>query len=68
MFYTYFLRSIHFSYANSIDPDQMPHSVASDMGLHYLHMSLLWGNMRVMFKQIKFEENNLTSELLPKRL
>ena len=25
--------------ANSGDPDQTPHSVASDLGLHYLHMS-----------------------------
>ena len=25
--------------ANSRDPDQTPHSVASDLGLHYLHMS-----------------------------
>ena len=25
--------------ANSGDPDQTPHSVASDMGLHYLPMS-----------------------------
>ena len=25
--------------ANSGDPDQMPHSVASDLGLHYLPMS-----------------------------
>ena len=22
--------------ANNVDPDQMPHSVASDLGLHYL--------------------------------
>ena len=28
--------------ANSVDPDQMPHSVASDLGLHCLPMSLLW--------------------------
>ena len=28
-------------YANSIDPDQTPRSVASDLGLHYLPMSLL---------------------------
>ena len=28
--------------ANSADPDQMPHSVASDLGLHCLPMSLLW--------------------------
>ena len=25
--------------ANSGDPDQTPHSVASDLGLHYLAMS-----------------------------
>ena len=25
--------------ANSGDPDQTPHSVASDLGLHYLSMS-----------------------------
>ena len=25
--------------ANSGDPDQMPHSTASDLGLHYLPMS-----------------------------
>ena len=28
--------------ANSVDPDQMPHSAASDLGLHCLPMSLLW--------------------------
>ena len=28
--------------ANSVDPDQMPHSAASDMGLHGLPMSHLW--------------------------
>ena len=27
--------------ANSVDPDQMPHSAASDLGLHCLPMSLL---------------------------
>ena len=26
-------------HANSGDPDQMPHSVASDLGLHFLPMS-----------------------------
>ena len=25
--------------ANSEDPDQTPHSVASDLGLHYFHIS-----------------------------
>ena len=29
--------------ANSVDPDQMPHSAASDIGLHCLLMSQLWG-------------------------
>ena len=28
--------------ANNVDPDQMPHSVASDLGLYCLPMSLLW--------------------------
>ena len=28
-------------FANSGDPDQMPHSVASDLGLHYLPNILL---------------------------
>ena len=32
---------IEFLYANSVDPDQMPHSVASDLGLHCLPRSLL---------------------------
>ena len=27
---------------NSVDPDQKPRSVASDLGLHCLQMSLLW--------------------------
>ena len=28
-------------YANSEDPDQRPHSAASDLGLHYLSVTLL---------------------------
>ena len=28
--------------ANIVDLDQMPHSAASDLGLHCLPMSLLW--------------------------
>ena len=28
--------------ANSVDPDQTPHSVASDLGLHCLPMSHFW--------------------------
>ena len=37
-----FYRNIPVLYANSADPDQMPHSAASDLGLHCLPMSLLW--------------------------
>ena len=28
--------------ANNVEPDQMPHSAASDQGLHCLPMSLVW--------------------------
>ena len=28
--------------ANNVDPDQMPHYMASDLGLHCLPMTLLW--------------------------
>ena len=28
--------------ANRVDPDQTPHSAESDLGLHFLPMSLLW--------------------------
>ena len=30
--------------ANSVDPNQMPHSVASDMGLHCLPITLFRGS------------------------
>ena len=29
-------------HANIVDPDQTPHSAASDLGLHCLPKSLLW--------------------------
>ena len=29
-------------YANSVDPDQMPLSVASDLGLYYLQIHVLF--------------------------
>ena len=32
------------SFSNSVEPDQMLHSVASDLGLHCLPMLILWGN------------------------
>ena len=28
--------------AYNVDPDQMPHDVASDLGLHCMPMTLLW--------------------------
>ena len=34
--------------ANSGDPDQTPHSVASDLGLRYLHMSHASVNITVL--------------------
>ena len=35
-------KAIHVFNAISVDPDQMPQSVVSDLGLHCLSMSLLW--------------------------
>ena len=36
--------------ANSVDPDQTPHSAASDLGLHCLPISLLWDGR---YKRVK---------------
>ena len=36
--------------ANSVDPDQSPHSGVSDLGLHCLPMSLLWDSMHKWVK------------------
>ena len=44
-------------YVNSVDPDQMPHSVASDLGLHCLPMSLLWDT------RLKWVKTSLTSKV-----
>ena len=41
MRFTYFYRKMVKLFANSGDPDQTPHSAASDLGLHCLLMSLL---------------------------
>ena len=43
-------------YAKSIDPDQTPWSVASDLGLYCLHMSLLWDTR---LKWVKGKETNI---------
>ena len=36
--------------ANSVDPDQTPRSVASDLGLHCLPTSLLWSARLKLFR------------------
>ena len=41
MRFTYSLRKMAKLFANSEDPDQMPHSAASDLGLHCLPITLL---------------------------
>ena len=48
-----FIIEIHVLNANSVDPDQMPHSVASDLGLHCLPMSLLWDTRHKWVKNKK---------------
>ena len=40
-------------FANSIDPDQTPHSAASDQSLHYLPITLL-GVSRLQWVKIKY--------------
>ena len=35
---------------NNIDPDQMPHYKASDLGLHYLPLTLLWVSQKSELK------------------
>ena len=42
--------------ANSVDPDQTPHSAASDLGVHCLSIFLLW-NAR--HKRVSLCSNNL---------
>ena len=50
----YRFHSIHckFLLANNVDPEQTPHDVASDLGLHCLSMALL-----------KFPGNGLTLKM-----
>ena len=38
--------------ANSVDPDQRPHYVASDLGLHCLPMSLSWVSRKERVKEL----------------
>ena len=39
-------------HANSVDPDQTPRSAASELGLHYLPMTLL-GDARLKWNTVK---------------
>ena len=41
-------------FANSGDPDQMPHSAASDLGLHCLPITLLWVSRLQWVKPVLF--------------
>ena len=40
------------------DPDQMPHSAASDLGLHSLQITLLWGLQIKMGKNQTKKKNS----------
>ena len=42
MRFRYSQRKVAKLFANSVDPDQTPHSAASDLGLHCLPITLLW--------------------------
>ena len=55
-------REIFAFYRNSVDPDQTPRSVASDLDLHCLLMSLLWDTMHKWIKVFaSFDDSNLLS-------
>ena len=57
-------------FANSGDPDQMPHSVASDLGLHCLPIALL-GVSRLQWVErngYTSKENNSASPFWPQWL
>ena len=44
-----------FLLANSEDPDQMPRSAASDLGLHCLHISQKWDARLIWVNQVSFD-------------
>ena len=50
LFLSLFIKEILVFSASSVDLDKMPHSVASDLGLHYLPMSLTWDTRAQLFK------------------
>ena len=47
--------------ANSVEPDQTPRSAASDLGLHYLPMSLLWDTKHKWDKILVLNLNKIKS-------
>ena len=53
---------IHVCSAKSVDPDQMPHSVASDLGLHCLQMSILWDARHKWVKKAVFVSETFLSQ------
>ena len=50
-------------FANSEDPDRTPHSAASDLGLHYLPITLS-GVSRLQWVKAKFGDINLSMFIL----
>ena len=54
MLIIFFFIEISVFNANSVDPDQTPRSVASDLGLHCLPMSSLRDARLKWVKQVKF--------------
>ena len=50
--FLFYSKSI-FPLANSADPDQTPHSVVSDLGLHCLPMSQKWDARLIWVKNLK---------------
>ena len=47
---------------NNVDPDQMPRSAASDLGLHCLSMSLLWD---ARCKWVKRNNSDVKTQMHP---
>ena len=52
-------------HANNVDPDQTPHSAASDLGLHCLPVPLFWDTMHK--KWVTFN-NDIKQKLLCKSI
>ena len=55
-------------FANSADPDQTPHSAASDLALHCLPITLLWVSTGLIFPLFACCEVHASQRILAKRL